>query len=172
MHGRSDLALLSRNAILGEAPKSRRDRRVRLSVNLELDGERKPSSVDPDEFFGLRFLVDEEESYFMLEIDRGEMPIERFKNEDQTYFPKKMSIYQQANREDVHGRELGISNFRVLTVTTTKGRVDEMIASLRNITNGNGSNMFLFADAGTLSGSNALDLEWVSGKGETVRLTD
>jgi len=35
--------------------------------------------VVPDALLGLRF-NEEEESYFMLEIDRGEMPIDRYKN--------------------------------------------------------------------------------------------
>jgi hypothetical protein len=44
--------------------------------------------VVPDALLGLRF-KEEEESYFMLEIDRGEMPIDRYKNLHRTYFAKK-----------------------------------------------------------------------------------
>jgi len=40
-----------------------------------------------------------------------------------------------------------------------------MIAALRTITEGRGSNMFLFTDEATLAASNPLDAEWVSGKG-------
>jgi hypothetical protein len=47
-----------------------------------------------------------------------------------------------------------------------------MLAALDTITEGRGSNMFLFADQGELLASNPLDLEWVSGKREVVRLTD
>ena len=47
-----------------------------------------------------------------------------------------------------------------------------MLAALDGITDGRGSNMFLFVDQGMLTASNPLDLEWVSGKRETVRLTD
>jgi hypothetical protein len=32
--------------------------------------------------------------------------------------------------------------------------------------------MFLFTDRATLTGSNPLDLRWMSGKREVVRLTD
>jgi hypothetical protein len=35
-----------------------------------------------------------------------------------------------------------------------------------------GSNMFLFTDEAKLAAGNPLDIEWVSGKGELVRLTD
>jgi hypothetical protein len=60
----------------------------------------------------------------------------------------------------------------VLTVTTTKERVDRMLTALDGITEGRGSNMFLFTHVGELAVSNPLDLEWTSGKREAVRLTD
>jgi len=172
LQSRPELGLLTRSVILEDAPKARRDRRVRLTANIRIDGARRAHSVDPDEFFGLRFRETEEESYFMFECDRGEMPIERYSNKQQTYFAKKMEIYLAANREGVHIRELGIPNFRVLTQTTTLGRIDEMIAALRRITDGKGSNMFLFADEAQLAANDPLNVQWASGRGEKVRLTD
>jgi hypothetical protein len=74
--------------------------------------------VIPDAVFGLRF-NDEEESYFMLEIDRGEMPIERYNNLHRTYFAKKILTYYEAGRQQRYVHDLGIRNFRVATVTTT-----------------------------------------------------
>jgi hypothetical protein len=47
-----------------------------------------------------------------------------------------------------------------------------MLDSLKTITEGKGSSMFLFTDELTLAASNSLDVEWVSGKGELVRITD
>jgi len=35
----------------------------------------------------------------MLEIDRGEMPVERYKNAQRTYFAKKMLTYLEASRQ-------------------------------------------------------------------------
>jgi hypothetical protein len=121
--------------------------------------------------FGLRF-NDEEESYFMLEIDRGEMPVERYNNLHRTYFAKKMLTHYEANRQRRQVHDLGIETFRVATVTTTPERVEKMLEALRTITDGRGSSMFLFTDELTLAASNPLDLEWVSGKGELVRITD
>ena len=83
-----------------------------------------------------------------------------------------MMTYYEANRQQRHVHDLGLKNFRVLTVTTTKERVERMLSALDVITEGRGSNMFLFTDQGTLTTSNPLDLEWLSGKRETVRLTD
>lgn len=169
---RSEITILRRSDIVADVPEVRRDRRVRLSAKIRLDGPIHTLSVEPDELFGLRFLQTEEESYFALEIDRGEMPVQRHSRKDQTYFAKKMSIYLEANRTGEHVRELGIPNFRVATVTTTPERVKQMIDAQRAITNGRGSNMFLFIDHDTLANKNPLDAVWTTGKGQSVRLSD
>jgi DNA-binding transcriptional ArsR family regulator len=171
-HGRTDVAVLDRREILEDAPKTRRDRRVRLTAKVRIDGALKQHSVDPDEMFGLRFRETEEESYFLFERDRGEMPVHRRKSKDQTYYAKKMLIYYEANRAGEHIRELGIENFRMATVTTTRERVTQMIDAQREMTNGRGSNMFLFTDEASLAESNPLDVLWTTGKGERIRLTD
>jgi DNA-binding transcriptional ArsR family regulator len=169
--GRDDLRILERGEILEDAPKSNRDRLVRIEASIRLGGALRRNAVVPDALFGLRF-NEEEESYFMLEIDRGEMPVERYRNAQRTYFAKKMLTYYEANRQRRHVHDLGVENFRVLTVTTTRERVERMLAALDGITSGRGSNIFLFTDRATLAGGNPLDLKWVSGKREVVRLTD
>jgi hypothetical protein len=80
--------------------------------------------------------------------------------------------YYEAGRQQRYVHDLGIRNFRVATVTTTPERVSQMLDSLKQITDGRGSSMFLFTDELTLAASNPLDVEWVSGKGELVRITD
>jgi hypothetical protein len=171
VRGRSDVRILERGEIVEDAPKSNRDRLVKLEASIRLSGALRKNAVVPDALFGLRF-NDEEKSYFMLEIDRGEMPVERYKNAQRTYFAKKMLTYYEANRQQRHVHDLGIENFRVLTVTTTSERVERMLAALNGITEGRGSNMFLFTDVAKLAAGNPLDLQWVSGKREAVRLTD
>jgi hypothetical protein len=105
-----DLRVLERGA-----PKSKRDRLVGLEASIRIGGALKKNAVVPDALFGLR-LNDTVENFFMLEIDRGEMPVERFKNTQRTYFAKKMLTYYQANRQQRHVHDLGIPNFRVLTL--------------------------------------------------------
>ena len=144
---------------------------VKLEASIRLGGALRKNAIVPDALFGLRF-NGEEESYLMLEIDRGEMPVERYKNAQRTYFAKKMLTYYEANRQQRHVHDLGIENFRVLTVTTTSERVERMLSALNGITEGRGSNMFLFTDVANLAASNPIDLEWMSGKREAVRLTD
>jgi hypothetical protein len=138
------------------APKGKVDRLVRLEASIRIGGALKKNAVVPDALFGLRF-NDETESYFMLEVDRGEMPIERYKNIQRTYYSKKMLTYYEANRQQRHVHDLGIENFRVLTVTTDRPRIEKMLTALDTITDGRGSNIFLFADQATLSASNPLE---------------
>lgn len=168
---REDLRLMERNEILEDAPKSKRDRLVRLEASIRIGGVLKRNAVIPDALFGLR-LNDEKERFFMVEIDRGEMPIERYRNTQRTYFSKKILTYYEANRQQRHVHDLGIENFRVLTVTTDQRRIEKMLTALNAITDGRGSNIFLFVDQATLAGGTPLDVGWVSGKGERVRITD
>src|SRR5262249_13439787 len=149
-----------RGEILENAPKTKRDREVQLEASIRLDGVLRIHPAKPDALFGLRY-TDEKETYFMLEIDRGEMPVERYKNLHRTYFAKKMMTYHAVNKQRRHVHDLGIANFRVATVTTTPERVEKMLAALRAITDGRGSNMFLFADEAKLAAANPLDIEWV-----------
>jgi hypothetical protein len=88
--------------------------------------------VIPDMLYGLRF-NDEEEGYFMLDRDTGEMAIERHRDPTQTHFAKKIATYLRVNREERHVRDLGIPNFRVTTVTSSAARVQRM-RSLRKAT--------------------------------------
>jgi Replication-relaxation len=168
--GRTDIAVLDRKEILESAPKTRRDRRVRLPAKVRIDGALVQHSADPDELFGLRSVETGDESYFMFERDRGEMPVHRRKSKDQTYYAKKLLIYYEAFKAGEHRRELGIDNFRVATVTTRPERVAQMIDAQKEMTNGRGSNMFLFIDEASLLKSNPLDALWVTGKGKSVRI--
>jgi hypothetical protein len=169
---RQGLELVERKDILENAPKTRRDRRVRLTAKVGVGDTRQRLSVDPDEIFGLRSAGAIEASYFMFERDRGEMPIQRRRSKDQTYYAKKMLIYYEANRVGEYIQELGISNFRVATVTTSPKRVNQMIEAQKEMTNGRGSNMFLFIDDASLLASNPLDALWTTGKGDRVRLAN
>jgi len=58
----------------------------------------------------------------------------------------------------------------VLTVTPSRKRVETIVEATHDLTNGKGSGLFLFVDRETLGASNPLAVEWVSGKGEGVRL--
>jgi Replication-relaxation len=169
--GRGDVQIVKRAEILEDAPRTKRERQVRLEASIRLNAVLRRNAVMPDALFGLR-LGSGAENYFMVEIDRGEMPVERYKNVNRTYFAKKMLTYFEANRQQRHVHDLGLRNFRVLTVTTTRARIEKMLDALRTMTDGRGSNIFLFADQTSLAGSNPLEVVWLSGMNEPRRLVD
>jgi len=167
---RPDLQLLERADILDDAPKALQ--RVKLDARIPIGGSYRRCAVIPDGLFGLRFLAEGEESYFMYEKDRGEMPVTRYRNQYGTYFAKKMATYLEASRQQKHVSEFGIPNFRVLVETTTMERIGQMIDAQRELTDGRGSNIFLFVDEQTLAQSDPLSVAWISGKRDTVKITD
>jgi Replication-relaxation len=167
---RDDVELLEAKAIIANAPPKTRMARepLRWLAKVSDRGEFKTASVIPDELFGLAF-ADGTASYFMLEIDRGTMPVVR-KGTNRTSFTRKLQTYYEGWKQKRHEEQLGIRQFRVLTVTTSPVRVQTMVAAVQDLTAGAGSNVFLFAVAGALEGRSPLDLEWISGKGEAVSL--
>ena len=70
----------------------------------------------PDLVFGLQ-LTTGKRLNFMVEIDRGTMPVSR-SDPDRTSFEQKMRVYLAAHAAKQHERQFGWKNFRVLTVTT------------------------------------------------------
>ncbi len=60
----------------------------------------------------------------------------------------------------------------MLIVSTSPTRVANMVDVAKGITGGAGSNLFLFIDHERLVTSDPLQVEWVSGRGEPVRLID
>lgn len=96
----------------------------------------RKASLIPDGFFALEDAGDE--LYFFLEADRSTMTNDRFLT--------KMKAYWRYWREGKHQTQLGIKDFRVLTVTKSEARKE----NLRKITKEAddrkiGSAMFLFA---------------------------
>jgi hypothetical protein len=83
-----------------------------------------------------------------------------------------MLAYHEANRVGEHVQELGLKSFRVLTVTTSRPRVEQMIEAQKEMTDGRGSNLFLFMDDRTLIDGDPLSSAWITGKGKSARLTD
>lgn len=124
----------------------------------------------PDRVFGLDFTQERKRVYFFLEADRATMPIVR-SNLQQTSMQRKFLSYYHGHRAQLHQQRFGIGNFRVLTVTSGTKRMASMIDAVKQITDGKGSNLFLFTDAATLASTyDVLSLEWASGKGEFVTL--
>ena len=165
-------SLVREEQLIAAAPDETRSAREPLrweAVSVE-QGRRERWTVVPDGLFGLTF-PDETAAYFLLELDRGTIPISRSRT-DHRSIRRKLKTYYDGWRAQRHLEQFGVKQMRVLTVTSSRERVHNMVGAVRSITEGRGSNFFLFVDRETLAASDPLGVQWLSGKGESVRLTD
>jgi hypothetical protein len=164
--------LIREEEIIRAAPEETRTARESLrweAVSI-VQGRRERWSVVPDGVFGLDF-GDNTQAYFLIEIDRGTIPVSRGAG-DHRSIRRKLKTYYDGWRAQRHIEQFAIKQMRVLTVTSSPKRVQNMVQAVRDITEGKGSNFFLFADQTNLERSNPLKLLWTTGKGETTTLLD
>ena len=89
-----------------------------------------------------------------------------------THFARKFGVYLDAWKAGHFEKQFGVRHWRILTVTPSRERIENMITALYRMTDGKGSGLFLFIDEKTLADSNPLEVEWLSGKRERAKLTD
>jgi hypothetical protein len=133
-----------------------------LLIQGKMSGERQPFQwkvkmngglklgVIPDRVFALEFPDQSggnSRVYFFLEADRGTMPVTR-RTLSQTSFYRKLLAYEATWSQSIHRTKFGFNRFRVLTVTTSAGRVNSIIEAASQLKRGHG--LFLFADIGSL----------------------
>ena len=172
VRARPDVALMDAAQILDNLPEPRLNP-LKLAARATVDGKMRDLAVIPDALFGLDFTAIRKRKYFLVEADTATMPVVR-SGLDQTSYARKLLTYLAGGGQaNVFGQQLGIGNFRVLTVTTSAERIATMIDALETLTNGAGSAQFLFTDRSTLLATHdLLSLDWISGKSERVRLVD
>ena len=182
LRGRDDVRLVHAQEIIDAAPPQTRRASQPLKWTAKIpveDGRVVPSAVIADDLFALRF-ADNTESYFLVEIDRGQMPVRRSANVEEivegkkrmrTYFMHKLATYWHGWRQGRHMQQFGVEQIRVLTITTSAKRIETMLDALRDVTDGKGSEMFLFIDEEALRERNPIQTPWVTGKGRTCHLT-
>ena len=127
-------------------------------------------SVTPDLAFGLLF-SDGSRRCFMVEIDRGTMPIAR-SDIQQTSLERKMRAYLTAHATKQHERRFGWKTFRVLTVTTDEHRARSTLDQLRKlrVSGSPGPSLFFFATRSELLDRDPLVFPWRDGVGNTQML--
>jgi hypothetical protein len=163
--------LIAADEIIASAPRPSSDP-VRFKARTQHNGTVAEVSIIPDQIFGLDG-IGGSTKYFFLEADRATMPVVR-NGLDQTSMLRKFLAYAAGGgAANAFGRQLGLPNFRVLTLTTSQERTQSMLAALRAATGGRGPRQFLFADRAALVGArDALTLPWTTGNGEHVCLAD
>ena len=166
------IRLLTTEELIEALPKPPQGNRNPLSLRVRLShqGTVHDIGVVPDLALGLQF-ADGSRRCFVVEIDRGTMPVVRA-DYSQTSFERKMRAYLAAYAAKQHERQFGWKTFRVLTVTTDEHRMRSMMQALRNIRAPNtpGGALFFFATRSELQATDPLSFSWHEGTGRAVSL--
>lgn len=155
---RADVRLITPDDIDSSTNKRGRREKFRWTVNL---GRGTACGIVPDRVFGLEFTDgagQKPQTWFFLEADRGTMPVIR-SGLDQSSFYRKLLAYAAMWSQNIHRSRFGWQRFRVLTITTDKGRLATMQRASQRLQHGKG--LFLFADVKSLqSHSDVLAFPW------------
>jgi Replication-relaxation len=159
---RDDVELVEASDIAAALPERARMSRYPFALQAKLShrGAMHDFAVIPDLVFALR-LNGGARRNFMVEIDRGTMPVRRA-DFDKTSFERKMLGYLAAHAAREHERRLGWKNFRVLVVTTDGQRTKTMLEALRQlrVTRSVGASLFLFSTFKEIGMTDPLVHEW------------
>jgi DNA-binding Lrp family transcriptional regulator len=169
---RGDMRLVHADEIIAGMPEQplRSHNPFTMRVKLSHQGSVREIGVAPDFVFGLKF-DDGSKRCFMVEIDRGTMPIVRA-DFSQTSYERKMRSYLTAHASKRHERQFGWKTFRVLTVTTDENRAHSMTETLRKIhvAHSPGPSLFLFATRAGLRAADPIAHTWQDGSGRPISL--
>jgi hypothetical protein len=172
VRGQTDVRLIEPDEIIDALPDRARTARNSFSLKVKVPqrGVVRERGIVPDLVFGLASRSGARR-YFMVEIDRGTMPVVR-SNLMQTSFEQKMRAYLVAHAGKQHERQFGWKNFRVLTVTTDNHRRQSMVDALRElrVPHSPGASLFYFATRDELSASDPFSYTWRDGGGRKVSL--
>lgn len=170
---RTDVQLIHPSDLIEGFPDQRVHARNAFTLRARLShaGMVQEIGVVPDLSFGLVF-PDKSRRCFMVEIDRGTMPVVRT-DFSQTSFERKMRGYLTAYAAKQHEKQFGWKAFRVLTVTTDQARKQSMQEALRRIRvpHSPGPSLFLFLTKEEAASFDLLDQPWQDGNNRSARLT-
>jgi DNA-binding Lrp family transcriptional regulator len=169
---RSNVTLIRPDEIVAAFPEATQTERnpLKLKVRMSHKGKVHDFGLIPDLLFGLRF-PDGSRRCFMVEVDRGTMPIART-DIARTSFALKMRAYLAAHAAGQQQKRYGWKTFRVLTITTNQKRTESMMEALRqcHVAGSPGAQLFLFAIHAELLASDPLSHSWHDGHGRNTCL--
>jgi len=169
---RTDLRLIHPDQMVATFPDQTFTKRNSFALRVKLSdrGTMHEIAVIPDLIFGL-LSADGSRRNFVVEIDRGTMPVTRA-DFRQTSFERKMRGYLIAHAAKEHESHFGWKSFRVLTVTTNRHRVQSMHDALRrvHVPRSTGPSLLFFATGEEIAATNPLAHAWSDGTGREARL--
>jgi len=131
-------------------------------ANVQWNDTLKEISLLPDYAFGIIF-PDGKRRCFLVEADRGTMPIDR-SNLEQTSMLRKFLAYTAGKRAKLHQKQFDWKAFRVLIMTSTPERVENLLTAIRNRIHPEGHDLFLITDRQSLLSADILAHEWQGAK--------
>ena len=137
-------------------------------VRIQHRGSVQEIGLLPDYAFAL-ILPDGRRRPFVVEIDRGTMPVERAML-DRSSMLRKFLAYEGGRKQELHTSRFGWRNFRVLVVTSSEERAETMRALISRTPALNSSPLFLFADHETLMQADILGSAWTAANGNRTAL--
>ena len=169
---RGDVRLIHPEEMIAASPRRARATGDAFSLHAKVAhrGTMREGTVIPDVVFGLA-LPGGSRRNFLVEIDRGTMPVRR-SDPNQTSIEGKMRVYLAAHAGKQHERQFGWKNFRVLIVTTERRRMQSMMEASRQlrVARSVGPSLFLFTTFGDVRATPPLACEWLDGEDRPVRL--
>ena len=188
---RDDVELIDGDELISGFPTKTqaRNKPYRLNVPVIYHGGRIDIGVEPDYAFSLSVSFPKSghrysdkndtqqistearrRAFFLVEIDCGTMPVAR-RDLRQSSIMRKLHAYQTMWKSKTHNVHFGWRNFRVLFVTTSQERVENMIAATNAQALTKGSPLFLYSDKHSLYNlDDTLDYKWLGANGDMQSL--
>lgn len=138
-----------------------------LRPTVRHKGEISVLPVKPDSAALLTF-PDGTRRAYLVEIDRGTMPIERSDLAESSILRKLLS-YDAAHSQGLHTAQFGWKTFRVLFVTNSRKRAESMraLAATADVRH---RHLFLFADYSALTSADLLAHRFLDHRGQEIVL--
>lgn len=170
---RANVRLIDHHALLPLMPEATRASHdpfcCHASVKVKASRETLSIAVVPDRLFSLAY-PETTRNNFALELDRGTMDIRAKTLKGKSSFRKKQLAYFHAWKAGEHTKAWGFQSFRILTITPSENRIENMIAAQHDVTEGSASGLFLYTTPERIAAHGALGAAWVSGSRERVAL--
>jgi hypothetical protein len=84
----------------------------------------------------------------------------------------KLATYWEGWKAGRHVQQFGLKQMGVVMLTSSEERMKQMLGVVNELTQGRGSAFFLFGHAAQLCDADPLNVGWISGRRQPVRLTD
>lgn len=139
-----------------------------LRITLPHRAQALAIAVVPDRLFAL--LYPDTRHNFALELDRGTMDIKATRLVGKSSFRRKLLGYFHAWLAKRHTEVWGFKSFRILTVTPSEKRIENMIAVQRDLARDCPAGLFLYSTPERLIRHGALGPAWMTSRSDNVSL--